>query len=46
MKNKLSVVLSTLLLSSSIYAKDINIINDWQMKCYDSDLVYKRYGCK
>ncbi|MEA3314646.1 MAG: hypothetical protein U9Q30_02155 [Campylobacterota bacterium] len=36
MKNKLSTIVSALLLSGSVYAKDINIVNGWQMKGSDS----------
>ncbi len=35
MKKRLSVVLGVLLLSGSVYAKDIHIVNGWQMKGMD-----------
>jgi len=36
MKDKLSIIVSSILLTSTICAKDINIINGWQMKGSDS----------
>jgi len=39
MKNKLSVIVSTLLLSSSLYAKNIDIVKGWQIKGSDSGFI-------